>query len=81
MLSLDTEPVKVVEVGVKQGEVLVCIAVHTSGEWMASSTTARVRLLKVEGVASGWPQLRRVAVPDQDVAHHMALYSLGEEGR
>ena len=32
VLPLDTEPVKVVEVGVKQGEVVVCSAVHTSGE-------------------------------------------------
>jgi len=81
VLPLDTEPVKVVEVGVKQGEVVVCSAVHTSGEWMAYSTTARVRLLKVEGFESGRPKLRRVAVPDEDVAHHMALYSVGEEVR
>jgi hypothetical protein len=32
VLPLDTEPVKVVEVGVKQGEVVVCSAVHTSGD-------------------------------------------------
>ena len=32
VLPLDTEPVKVVEVGVKQGEVVVCSAVHISGE-------------------------------------------------
>ena len=32
VLPMDTEPVKVVEVGVKQGEVVVCSAVHTSGE-------------------------------------------------
>ena len=32
VLPQDTEPVKVVEVGVKQGEVVVCSAVHTSGE-------------------------------------------------
>lgn len=81
VLPLDTEPVKVVEVGVKQGEVVVCSAVHTSGEWMAYSTTARVRLLKVEGIASGRPKLRRIAVPDEDVAHHMVLYSVGEEVR
>ena len=73
--------VKLVEVGVKQGEVLVCSAVHTIVEWMAYSTTARVRLLQVEGFASGWPQLCRVAVPDEDVAHHKALYSVGEEMR
>jgi hypothetical protein len=36
----------------------------TSGEWMAYSTAARVRLLKVEGVVSGSPKLRRVALPD-----------------
>ena len=72
--------VKLVEVGVKQGEVLVCSAVHTIVEWMVI-TTARVRLLKVEGFASGWPQLCRVAVPDEDVAHHKALYSVGEEMR
>jgi hypothetical protein len=48
---------------------------------MAYSTTARVMLLKVEGVASGRPKLWRVAVPDQDVGHHMDLYSVGEEAR
>ena len=72
--------VKLVEVGVKQGEVLVCSAVHTIVEWMVI-TTARVRLLKVEGFASGWPQLCRVAVPDEYVAHYKALYSVGEEMR
>jgi hypothetical protein len=40
-----------------------------------------VRLLKVYGFASGWPQLCRVAVPDEDVAHHKTLYSVGEEMR
>ena len=32
VLPLDTEPVKVEEVGMKQGEVVVCSAVHISGE-------------------------------------------------
>jgi len=81
VLPLDSEPVKVVELGVKKGEVVVCSAVHSSGEWMAYSTTARVRLLRVEGVLGGTPKLRRVAVPDEDIVHHMALYSVGGEVR
>ena len=35
----------------------------------------------MEGVASGRAKLCRVAVPDEDVAHHKALYSVGEEMR
>jgi len=81
VLPLDSEPVKVVEVGVKDGEVVVCSAVHTSGEWMAYSTTARIRLFNISDSSGEKPKLQRVAVPEEDVAHHLALYSVGEEVR
>jgi len=81
VLPLESEPLKVVEVGVKQGEVVVCSAVHTSGEWVAYSTTARIRLLHISGVAGEQPKLQRVVVPEEDIAHHLALYSVGGEVR
>ena len=56
MLPLDNEPVKVLEVVVNQGEVVVvCSAVH---QWGVDGLQHRSKRPNVEGVASGRSKLR-----------------------
>ena len=81
VLPLDQEPVKVVDIGVKHGEVVICSSVHNSGKWIAYSTTARIRLFKIDNVESNKPIITRVPVPDEDLAYHMAFFTVGNEDR
>ena len=77
VLPLDGgEPVKLAEIGVKQGETVTCSAVHTSGEYLAYSTNARLRLLRVS-TDSKRPE--RLCVPDSEPCHHLCLWT-GSDG-
>jgi len=64
VLPLDGgEPVKLAEIGVKQGETVTCSAVHSGGQYLAYSTNARLRLLKVAS-SSERAEISRLSVPD-----------------
>ena len=81
VLPLDqAEPRKVAEVAVKAGEAVTCSCVHTSGEYLAYSTTARLRLLRVSGAASSAPDISRLAVPGAAPAHHVCLWTPSSGG-
>ena len=75
VLPLDGgEPVKMAEVGVKQGETVTCSAVHSGGQYLAYSTNARLRLLKVVS-SSERAEISRLSVPDSEPCHHLCLWS------
>ena len=58
VLPLDGgEPRKLVEVGAKQGETMICSAVHSRGQYLAFSTNGRLRLLRISGVEDNKPNL------------------------
>jgi len=69
------EPCKLVEVGVKQGESIICSSVHTSGQYIAYSTNARLRLLQITGVDEKTPSVSKVALSDSTPCHHVCLWS------
>lgn len=80
-LDEDQEPLKLVEIGIKPGEVIVCSAVLSSGQYIAYSTNHRLRLISVSGLekretknCSG-PVIGRVPLPESDWCHQVCLWS------
>ena len=81
VLPLDAgEPCKLVEVGAKQGETIICSAVHSRGQYLAFSTNGRLRLLRITGVEDNKPQLSRISVPDSEPCHHICLWTNSKTG-
>lgn len=83
VLPLDSSPVKLVEVGVKEGERLVCSAIHKSAKFMAFCTNSRVRLLSLAlGEGDSKPTLTRVKFDTNgQLANNLGLYSINNEDR
>ena len=77
VLPLDRgEPSKVAEVRLKAGEMLVTAAISDCGTFLAFTTTARLRLLRLTGLEAGeTPRLERLTLHSdtpEDV-HHLLL--------
>ena len=68
------EPAKLAEVRLKAGEMLVTAAISDCGTFLAFTTTARLRLLRLTLEEGETPRLERVRLPDspEDV-HHLLL--------
>ena len=83
LLPLDRgEPAKLAEVRLKAGEMLVTAAISDCGTFLAFTTTARLRLLRLtgleeeEGGDSSCPRLERLRLADSDTpedVHHLLL--------
>ena len=81
-LPLDAgDPCKLVEVAVKSGETIVCSAVHSTGQYLAYSTNARLRLLSVSGLEDNDVSVSRIPLNhDTHPCHHICLWSGSEDG-
>lgn len=81
VLPLEKEPVKQVEVAVKEGEQIVCSAISSSASYLAYSTNCRVRVLALsQGESGARPSLARVKLEVEGLAHHLAFYTCEEGG-
>lgn len=80
VLPLEAEPAKLMEVEAKQGERIVCSAIHNQGRWLAYSTDCRLRLLRLD-ISASPPSVSRVTVPGGEIAGQLALTTVGGEDR